>query len=224
MRLMPNMAFERDAQKAARPSTLRYNMKTADTRTILAKIDAVVNGFEYTSSERNNVFMALFDVSMEHAKSILILIENGKFGSAYALTRPMLETFIRGSWFQNCATDGEVERFVKKDKINKEFGLLVSEVETSAQWPNALSNIKEQLYKNLNSYTHGGNQITARRFTDDQLVHIPYKDEINSLLSLCALVSFLCFTSIAETARIENAASIAGELNEVIQNKLFSNK
>ena len=199
-------------------------MKTADTRTILVKIDAVINGVEYTSSERNNLFMALFDVSMEHAKSILILIENGKFGSAYALARPMLETFIRGAWFQNCATDGEVERFVKRDKKDREFGLLVSEVEASAQWPNTLSQIKKQLYKNLNSYTHGGNQITARRFTDDQLVHTPDKGEINSLLSLSTLVSFLCFTSIAETASIKNAASIAEELNEAIQNKLFSKK
>ena len=52
---------------------------------------------------------------------------------------------------------------MKRDKIDKEFGLLVSEVEASAQWPNTLSQIKKQLYKNLNSYTHGGNQITARQ-------------------------------------------------------------
>lgn len=197
-------------------------MTTKQTRTILAKIDAVTNSIEYTSSEKNNLLMALFDVSMEHSKSIVILIENGKFGSAYALTRPMLETFIRGAWVQNCASEEEIKRFAQRDKINKNFGVLVAEVENSTQWPKVFSQIKEKLYKNLNSYTHGGNQLTARRFQDNNLVHIPDTEEINVLLRLSALISFLCFTSIAETATINNAASIAKELNEEMKEKLFN--
>ena len=68
--------------------------------------------------KKNNLLMALFDISLEHAKSILILIENGKFGSAYALARPLVESFLRGAWIQNCATDAEVTRLSDKDKIN----------------------------------------------------------------------------------------------------------
>ena len=65
-------------------------MKTKETRSVLSKIDKATDGIEYSSSEKNNLFMALFDISLEHAKSILILIENGKFGSAYALARPLV--------------------------------------------------------------------------------------------------------------------------------------
>ena len=197
-------------------------MKTKETRTILAKIDSITDGIEYISSERNNLFMALFDISMEHAKSILILIEKGKFGSAYALARPLIETFIRAAWVQNCATDVEIERFSQRDKINKNFGILISEVEESTKWPDVFSQIKEGLYNNLNSYTHGGNQLTARRFKDEKLVHIPDNDEINVLLRLSVLVSFLCFTSVSETAEIDNAATIANELNEEMKSNIFN--
>ena len=199
-----------------------YNMKTKETRKILAKIDSITEGIEYTSSEKNNLFMALFDISMEHAKSIVILIENGKFGSAYALARPLIETFIRAAWVQNCATDVEVERFSQRDKINKELGVLISEVEESNKWPGVFSQIKENLYKNLNSYTHGGNQLTARRFKDEKLVHNPDVDEINVLLRLSVLVSFLCITSVSETAEINNAATIAKELNEEMKSEIFN--
>jgi hypothetical protein len=72
--------------------------------------------------------MALFDISIEHATSIVILIENDKFGSAYTLARPLIETFIRGAWVQNCATQVEVERFSQRDKIKKDFGTLIEEV------------------------------------------------------------------------------------------------
>ena len=197
-------------------------MKTAETRRILAKIDSAINGAEFTSSEKSNLLMALFDVSIEHAKSITILIENGKFGSAYALGRSMFETFIRGAWIQYCATNEEIKRFSQRDRIKKEFGELIAEVEITKKWPNLFSQIKDKSYKNLNSYTHGGNQILSRRFKDGNLMHFPDIDEINALLRLSALVAFLCFLSISEVATIKNAALIAEDLNKEMKDTLFN--
>ncbi len=196
-------------------------MKIKETRSILARIDKATDGIEYTSSERSNLFMALFDISLEHAKSIVILIENGKFGSAYTLARPLIETFIRGAWVQKCATQVEVERFSQRDKIKKDFGTLIEEVESKTGWPDFFSWIKDNLYKNMNSYTHGGNQLTARRFAGDSLVHVPDVEEINALCRLSAMVSFLCLTSIANCAVITDIKNLVVDLDSEIDNKLL---
>jgi hypothetical protein len=165
--------------------------------------------------------MALFDISLEHGKSIVILIENAKFGSAYALARPLIETFIRAAWVQNCATQIEVERLSNRDKINKNLGALIEEVETKTGWPNFFSWIKDNLYKNMHSYTHGGNQLTARRFSDDSLVHIPDVEEVNALCRLAAIVSFLCLTSIAKCAAVTDIDNLVVELENKIRNNLL---
>ena len=196
-------------------------MKIKETRSILAKIDKVTDGIEYTSSERSNLFMALFDISLEHAKSIVILIENGKFGSAYTLARPLIETFIRGAWVQSCATQVEVENLSQRDKINKNFGTLIDEVESKTGWPDFFSWIKNNLYKNMNSYIHGGNQLAARRFSGDSLIHIPDVEEINALCRLAAMVSFLCLTSIANCAAISDIDNLVADLDSDIHSNLL---
>jgi hypothetical protein len=196
-------------------------MKIKETRSILATIDKATDGIEYTSSERSNLFMALFDVSMEHAKSIIILIEHGKFGSAYALARPLLETFIRAAWIQNCATEIEVERLAKRDKIKKNFGVLIEEVERKTGWPDFFSWIKDNILKNMHSYTHGGKELAARRFKGDKLVHMPDVGEINALCRLSAIISFLCLTSVAESAEIPDIDNLAMKLNHQIKTKLL---
>lgn len=196
-------------------------MKIKETRSILAIIDKATDGIEYTSGERSNLFMALFDISFEHAKSIAILIENGKFGSAYALSRSLIESFIRGAWIQNCATQVEVERLSQRDKINKEFGKLIEEVEASREWPDFFSWIKDNLFKNMHSYTHGGNQLTARRFAGDSLVHLPDVEEINALCRLAVTVSFLCLTSVAKCAVVKDIDKLVADLDNKIRNNLL---
>jgi len=196
-------------------------MKIKETRSVLAKIDKATDGIEYSPSEKNNLFMALFDISLEHAKSILILIENGKFGSAYALARPLVESFIRGAWIQNCATDTEVTRLSEKDKINKDFSVLIDEVEGTTGWPNFFSWVKDNLYKNMNSYTHGGNQLVARRFSGDSLIHIPDVQEINALLGLATIVGFLCLTSIANHATIKDIDNLVADLDNKIHTNIL---
>ena len=53
-------------------------------------------------------------------------------------------------------------------------------------------------------------------------MHNPDVDEINVLLRLSVLVSFLCITSVSETAEINNAATIAKELDEEMKSEIFN--
>lgn len=86
-----------------------------DIHSILKKTDRIGSRLSFKHSERNVGSATLFDLAHEHAKSIAILIDHKLFGSAYALLRPCIEAYIRGSWLLYCATDDEVTRFTSRD-------------------------------------------------------------------------------------------------------------
>ena len=99
--------------------------------------------------------------------------------------------------------------------------MLIDEVECTTGWPNFFSWVKDNLYKNMNSYTHGGNQLAARRFSGDSLIHIPDVPEINALLGLATIVGFLCLTSIANHATIKDIDNLVADLDNEIHTKIL---
>jgi Family of unknown function (DUF6988) len=68
---------------------------------------------------RNMMAAACFDQVLEHQGAVLVLVEEEMYGSALALLRCMAEAIIRGMWFHHCATDAELQRFKKHDRIDK---------------------------------------------------------------------------------------------------------
>ena len=178
-------------------------MKIKETRSILAEIDANLEGIEFISDDKNDFSLPLFDISIDHAKSIIILCENGIFSSAYALARPMFECYVRASWLQNCATEEQISKVKEKDKFPLNLGQMIEVIETPDDMPKALSNMKSLLIKNLHSYTHGGVQLTARRYSGTDLVHKPDRDEVNGLLRMLSLIAFLSFVAIIAITKTE---------------------
>lgn len=178
-------------------------MKIQETRSILAEIDANLEGIEFIADDRNDFSLPLFDISIDHAKSIIILCENGIFSSAYALARPMFECYVRASWLQNCATEEQIAKIKEKDIFPLNLGQMIEAIETPEDMPKALSNMKNLLIKNLHSYTHGGVQLTARRYSGTDLVHKPDKDEVDGLLRMLSLIAFLSFVAIIAITKTE---------------------
>lgn len=197
-------------------------MKISQTRNILAQIDKEIEGMEFTSDDRKDVSLSLLDVSFDHAKSILILCENGIFSSAYALARPMFECFVRGVWVQYCASDEKLEKIREKDDFPRQLGVMIKAVEEATSWPKGLSNIKKLLLSNMHSYTHGGIQLTARRFSGNSLVHLPDKEEVNALLRMLSIISFLAFIEIVQMSGISNKDHFIGKIQLEIEDKLLN--
>lgn len=54
----------------------------------------------------------------------MLLLRNGKAGSAFALARSVVEGMYRGMWINFVATDEQVEQFERTDQI----GLNMSEL------------------------------------------------------------------------------------------------
>ena len=63
----------------------------------------------YASDLRNTVFHALVDLVPEHFGAIILLVERRQFfGSAFALLRPLIETYLRAVWIQSIASEEEL--------------------------------------------------------------------------------------------------------------------
>lgn len=140
------------------------------TRKILAEIDQELEDLPYRANDRNNLSAALFKIAFDHAKSITVLLENAIYPSAYALSRPMFESFVRAAWIQHCATDDQIEKIIKRDEFPLNFGQMLEKVEKFRDWEKTLSCIKKIAMSNMHSYTHGGMQIITRMFSGGDLV------------------------------------------------------
>jgi hypothetical protein len=194
-----------------------------DLRNILAKIDIELSGLSYTADGKNDLSIPLLDVSIEHAKAIVLLIENSLYASGYALVRPMFESFIRAAWIQHCANAEQIVRIREKDEFLLSLGKMLESVEEVKDWPGTLSNIKKVALKNMHSYTHGGSQLIARRFNNGDLVHDIDDEELYGVKQFVSMLAFLSFNEIVFIARTPNKDKFIKELYEDVCRWYFSN-
>jgi len=189
---------------------------------MLAFIDPKVDELVTASDERSAVAGALYDVANEHGKAICTLLEFPLYASAFALVRSLFETFIRGAWLLHCATDQEFETFKTKDKIELEsknkfpFGDMVKEVESKLDLPPTLSTIKNNSWKSLNSYTHGGLLQVTQRY-DGRTVE-PHHDleQVDEVIGFSTLIVFIIFTEFSKISKRQEMDKHVEELYEQV--------
>src|ERR1700732_1628230 len=97
-------------------SGLDAELKSSE-ETVL-EVKRVLNEDKTLDVERNTTVVAFIDQALEHHGAILLLLRSGFVGSAFALARSVTEILYRGVWFTVCATDEQVKRFLKDDKID----------------------------------------------------------------------------------------------------------
>jgi hypothetical protein len=106
---------------------LEYQMKSAEDTA--REVKRVLNSAKFLDDERTSLVAAFVDQGIEHHAAILFLMRSGFDGSAFALTRSVTEILVRGVWMLACATDEEVQRFVKLDRIDHTFAELSETVD-----------------------------------------------------------------------------------------------
>jgi hypothetical protein len=60
--------------------------------------------------KRSHVSAACLINSIEHGMAILVLVDEGLYGSALALVRLQFEAYVRGTWLAQSASDNEVDK------------------------------------------------------------------------------------------------------------------
>lgn len=182
-----------------------------------------------TSSKPNiKAAATLLTVTIDHAQGIRILLNQGAYPSAAALMRVVFETYIRAMWIWECANEKQVNAFIHKDKIVSaedkgiQFKDLVKAVEVSHGLPAYLSEIQANVWKGLNSLTHGGNLQLVRSFDGKSIRHCYDDDLINEVIEFTTMLSCLAFSGILDLADNKDGDAVSGKLLKIIEPWAFN--
>ena len=198
-------------------------MKTIENaRNLLARIDEEVDGVKIDATERNRIAGALYDIAEDHGKAIVLLAESSLYTSAFTLLRPLFETYIRAAWVHYCASDDEIGKFISKDKIDVGISDMLSAIEQKKDFPETLSRIKSQGLKAMHSYTHGGIFPVTRRLTEESIEPVFEEQEIDEVIRLTSVLSFLAFCGVVDMAKSEEKTQRLYELLKWIETWCFN--
>jgi hypothetical protein len=188
-----------------------------DIHLILRKTDKMGSHLSFKHTERNSGAASLFDLAHEHAKSIAILIDHKLFGSAYALLRPCIEAYIRGSWLLYCATDDEVTRFTSRDAKWPSLKQQMSELSKHHGLPKGFDRYLGKNMGVLDALTHGLSTQMKWRFNESRIEFVMTEENICELVREISFISIMAHLGIAEIAKNENVEKelevIFSELN-----------
>lgn len=187
--------------------TINGMTKTSNLRRLLDAIGKVVHGAQISTEDKCRVPATLYNISLQHAHAIAALIDSGLVSSAFALVRPMFETYIRASWISNCAKDDVVSRFVSDDEFRERIPSMLIALDGVRKLNGYLAHLGNDL-SGLHSYTHGGLRIIAQNITEEDIGQAFPDSEVVNMLKFASVISFLSFTGISELAGIVNEETI----------------
>jgi hypothetical protein len=141
----------------------------------------ILGKYEFPDDPRTSTVIGFISMLMEHQESIVILECYSKPGSASALFRPVVESAYRALWINLPATDAEIKKFNKKDKIDLKFEEIAEALDNAYDQEDVddfFQDFKTRAWKHLNSYTHGGMHQIGRRFVKHEVVNNYSAEEI----------------------------------------------
>lgn len=167
---------------------------------------SLTDGITFETTNRLRVAVALLHLSLEHQTGIHSLVNLGVIGSAFALFRPQLEAYVRGVWYHHCATDAQVSLFIGGEQPPKINPLIEALEKLEAFDEKRLSQLKRQVWPNLNDFTHGGTIQVKARCTADEVTPNYKVEHIANLLTASASLSLLAGVALAAAVGSEALA------------------
>jgi hypothetical protein len=170
-----------------------------------------LDGLDISRDRRILLAVSCYDVAIEHHIGIAALLPSRINGSAFALVRPLFETFVRGVWLRHCATDEQIDQYVG-DRLNLKFWQILEAVEkVDGFGDGVLSGLKKNAWRAMNSYTHGGIQQAGRRTSGAYIEPDFPAEEIIEVIKLAGSFCLLAFQQVAIEAKRMDLAELALE-------------
>ena len=140
-------------------------------------------------NRRSQTGLSLLQHSLDVADAIIILLENNLPGPAWALARPLLESYVNGIWILKCASDEEVDQFLNIGRCPK-FSKLLKAIDNKAK-PHAdwIRETEKANMRYFHDFTHGGIQHVRRRITENSVEPNYPEQELQYLVGLGVEVS-----------------------------------
>jgi hypothetical protein len=163
----------------------------------MIKCAALIDGVTFIASDRARVSVSLHHLCIEHHTGIHTLVNQGIYGSAFALFRPQFEAYVRGAWYHFCASEALVNKFLKGNDpppINIQIANLEAKGGFDA---GSLSRMKTKVWNNLNDFTHGGATQVKARNTRDEVIQSYKPEHVVGLVTSSATLALLSGVGIA---------------------------
>jgi len=176
-----------------------------------------IDGVRLPDDTRNRVSAALLHLALEHHGAIQVLVSyepSPLYGSAAALLRPQFEGCIRGIWYHRCASEQDLDKFIKGVEppgINK----LISDIEALPGYEEGLQATKKSVWKIMSGLIHGGSAQVASRNSATEIAVNYSDDQVRGILYWACTVTLL--VSVAFATLLDNNA-MANELLSTYRN------
>jgi len=180
-------------------------------------LDRLIEGLSIPTNDRAVIVAACQDVALEHHKSIVLTTTAQFHGSAFALVRIEFEAYVRGQWLRYCASDDEVATFKKRDRLDKKFGQMIDDLEGHEAFNvGVLSQIKQESWRAMNSFTHTGRLQVVRRISATEIGSNYPEEEIVGTLDFADSIAILAALAIVNvtTGKLADREALAERLLE----------
>lgn len=176
----------------------------------IGECNSRIDGATLHDCSRNRVSAALLHLALEHHGAIQILVSyepSPLYGSAAALLRPQFEGYVRGVWFHRCASEQDVDKFIKGDEPPR-IDELISNIETLPSFEEGLLKAtKKDSWKIMCGLTHGGSAHVASRNSTTDIADNYTDDQVRGILYWACSVTLLVsveFANLLENNVMEN--------------------
>jgi hypothetical protein len=162
-----------------------------DVEKTIGEVSRILGLHTYPDDTKTVMVMGFLSTMIEHHKAMLLLIRNGRVGSAFALARSIVEGMYRGMWINACASAEQIESFDADDKFPVNMPDMAKAIDEAYRAGNYFVNLKERGWAALCSYSHSGMLQLGRRFTGSKVVP-NYRDEeiyeVTTTVTTCILL------------------------------------
>jgi hypothetical protein len=175
---------------------------------------ALLTRHSYRADRRTLIVAAIIDQLIEHHEALLLLVRAEKTGSAFALARSIVEGMYRGLWLNFCATDAEIERFEKDDKLPFTMREIADAIDERYRGEGFFDDLKKRAWSALCSYAHTGMLQLGRRFTGHELKP-QYSDA--EIFEITTAVTTAILTLISKFCAVQGLVDASKEAETLIE-------
>lgn len=157
-------------------------------------------------SNRARAAGSCFAIAQDHHHAIVLLVEHCLYASAFSLLRSSFEAYVRGQWLAHCATDEQIEKYLKGCSPPKIDTLLAAVEKTPGFSEQVLSRVKAKDWDTMCAYTHSGGLHIQRWNTSDGIEPNYSPEEVLEVLGFAEFIGVMSVLGIAELAFDEELA------------------
>lgn len=177
-----------------------------DAREYVEWLRLTVHEKEFLATNRTRAAVSCFAIAQDHHHAIILLVDHYLYASAFSLLRSAFETYVRGQWITHCATDNQIEKYLKGWEPPRIDKLLAAVEKTPGFSEQVLSRVKAKGWGAMCAYTHSGGLQIQRWNTSDGIEPNYSPEEVLEVVAFAECIGVMSVLGMAEIANDENLA------------------